>query len=118
MGNGFLPAGQVPANAPFHTRGSQAGARAFPALVPTDEDDPAMPEQKRAWEGLGRFDKPFLTVFGTGDPILGKADKPLQAQVPGARGQAHDRIRGGHFLREDQGPELARRIIALVGATS
>ncbi len=105
-------------DAPFHSRAAQAGARAFPALVPFAEDDPAMPEQRRAWAGLGRFEKPFLTVYGAGDPILGKADKPLQAHVPGAEGQPHERIPGGHFIQEDQGPELATRIIELVRTTS
>ena len=26
----------------------------------------------------------FLTLFGKNDPILGSADRPLQAHVPGA----------------------------------
>jgi haloalkane dehalogenase len=155
VANGFLPAGQQPANlafrawrafarwspvlpisrivdtgtrrklsraeraaydAPFPTRRHLAGARAFPMLVPTDADDPAMPAQQEAWAGLGHFERPFLTVFGTGDPILGRADKPFHAHVPGCAGQPHDRIPGGHFLQEDQGAELARRTIELVRA--
>ena len=59
----------------------------------------------------------FLTVFGTGDPILGRADRPLQAHVPGATGQPHARIRAGHFIQEDQGPELATRTVDLIRAT-
>jgi haloalkane dehalogenase len=96
-------------DAPFPTRRYQAAARAFPALVPTREQDPAVPANRRAWEALGRWDKPFLTLFGRNDPILGRGDRPLQAHVPGAKGQSHDRLRGGHFIQEDQGPELARR---------
>ena len=101
-------------DAPFPSAKHLAGARAFPALVPTRADDPAMPANRQAWAGLGRFDKPFLTVYGRKDPILGKADKPLQAQVPGATGMDHARVDGGHFVQEDQGLELARRIIGLV----
>jgi haloalkane dehalogenase len=98
-------------DAPFPSRRHLAGARAFPALVPTDPDDVAVPPNRAAWEALGRFDKPFLCVFGKNDPILGRGDKPLIAHVPGADGQPHDRIRGGHFIQEDCGPELARRMI-------
>lgn len=101
-------------DAPFPSGKHLAGARAFPRLVPTSQDDPAMPTNKLAWEGLGRFDKPFLTVFGRKDPILGKADAPLQEHVPGAKGMAHSRVDGSHFVQEDQGPELARRIVELV----
>lgn len=101
-------------DAPFPSAKHLAGARAFPALVPTRADDPAMPANRQAWAGLGCFEKPFLTVYGRKDPILGKADKPLQAQVPGATGMDHARVDGGHFVQEDQGPELARRIIGLV----
>ncbi len=105
-------------DAPFPTRRHLAGARAFPMLVPTSDDDPAMPANQRAWEGLGRFDKPFLTLYGRRDPILGGADKPLQKQVPGAAGQDHARLDGSHFVQEDCGPELARRIIDLVRSGS
>ncbi len=101
-------------DAPFPSAKHLAGARAFPALVPTRADDPAMPANLEAWAGLGRFEKPFLTVYGRKDPILGKADRPLQAQVPGASGMDHARVDGSHFVQEDQGPELARRIIGLV----
>ncbi|WP_183095268.1 haloalkane dehalogenase [Nocardioides stalactiti] len=99
-------------DAPYPSAKYQAGARAFPGLVPTDPDDVAVPANRAAWEVLGRWEKPFLCVYGANDPILGKADKPLIAHVPGAQGQPHDRIRGGHFVQEDAGPELARRIIA------
>ncbi len=114
----FATVNKVPAevragyDAPFPAKKYQAGARAFPQLVPTSPDDPAIPANRAAWDALGRWEKPFLAVFGANDPILGKADKPLIEQVPGAKGQPHDRIRGGHFIQEDCGPELARRILS------
>lgn len=98
-------------DAPFPSRKYKAGARAFPPLVPIKPDDPAAAVNRKAWAGLGRFEKPFLCVFGRNDPILGKLDQPLIDHVPGARGQPHDRIRGGHFIQEDQGEELAKRLI-------
>lgn len=98
-------------DAPFPDSRYMAGARAFPSLVPTRPSDPATPRNRKAWEGLARFERPFLCVFGRDDPILGKGDRPLIAHVPGATGQPHGRIRGGHFIQEDQGEELARRLI-------
>ena len=98
-------------DAPFPSARFQAGARALPRLVPTSEQDPAVPANRAAWESLGRWEKPMLAVFGRNDPILGRADRPLIAQIPGAAGQPHDRIRGGHFVQEDSGPELAERIL-------
>ena len=105
-------------DAPFPPRRHLAGARAFPKLVPTDADDPAMPAQREAWAALGRYDRPFLCLFGKLDPILGRGDGPLIAHVPGAEGQPHDRLVGGHFVQEDVGPELARGIVDLVARTS
>jgi haloalkane dehalogenase len=99
-------------DAPFPDKRYQAGARAFPQLVPTSPDDPAVPANRAAWEVLGRWDKPFLALFGAKDPILGKADQPLIRHVPGAAGQPHARLHGSHFVQEDCGPELAERILA------
>ena len=104
-------------DAPYPSSRYQAGARRFPALVPTDPENVAVPTNREAWAGLGRFDKPFLTLFGAGDPILGKADRPLQKHVPGAEGQPHDRVRGGHFVQEDAGVEIAERMVAWMAAT-
>jgi haloalkane dehalogenase len=99
-------------DAPFPSARYKAGARAFPGLVPTSPDDPAVPANRAAWERLGAWEKPFLTLFGRNDPILGRADRPLQEHVPGARNQPHDRVDGGHFVQEDAGPEIARRTVA------
>ena len=98
-------------DAPFPDKRYQAGARAFPQLVPTSPSDPAIPANRAAWEVLGHWEKPVLCVFGSRDPILGKADGPLIRHIPGAAGQPHARIEAGHFIQEDAGPELARRLL-------
>jgi len=98
-------------NAPFPDKRYQAGARAFPQLVPTSPSDPAVPANRAAWKALGQWEKPVLCVFGSRDPILGKADKPLIGHIPGAAGQPHARIVASHFIQEDSGPELARRLL-------
>lgn len=113
-----LKPGEVAAyDAPFPSAEYKAGARAFPRLVPTDENDPAVPANRAAWERLGRWQKPFLCVFGKNDPVLGRADAPLIAHIPGAKGQPHDRIWGGHFVQEDRGDELAKRLIEFIRST-
>src|SRR5262249_2813887 len=55
--------------APFPDEAFLAGARRFPTLVPIAPDDPAVPDNRRAWEALGRFGRPFLTAFTDGDPV-------------------------------------------------
>ncbi|MCH7779927.1 MAG: haloalkane dehalogenase [Acidobacteria bacterium] len=98
--------------APFPSRAYKTGARAFPRLVPTEPDDPAVPANRAAWEKLGQWRKPFLTAFGKRDPILGWADKILKRHIPGAQGQPHrDLPDASHFVQEDAGPELAQIII-------
>ena len=103
-------------DAPFPSRAYKAGARVFPSLVPTSESDPAVPANRAAWDVLGKWEKPFLTLFGKNDPILGRADVPLQEHVPGAKGQPHERFWGGHFVQEDRGDYLAEQIVKWLGS--
>lgn len=104
-------------DAPFPDERYKAGARQFPALVPVRPDDPASADNRAAWERLRAYTRPFLTVFGDSDPITRGADRALQKAIPGAAGQPHATIeRGGHFLQEDAGPELARAVAAFVAA--
>ncbi|MDB6122065.1 MAG: putative haloalkane dehalogenase [Pedosphaera sp.] len=107
----LTPAQIAAYDAPYPDNRYKAGARAFPYLVPMDESNPAVPANRAAWDQLGLWQKPFLTVFGKNDPMLGSADKPLQEHVPGARGQPHQRVWGGHFIQEDRGDELARIVL-------
>jgi haloalkane dehalogenase len=112
------PAERAAYDAPFPSAKYKAGARAFPRLVPTSLDDPAVPANRAAWERLGQWEKPFLTLFGKDDPILGRADKPLQDHVPGARNQPHARLSGSHFVQEDAGVEIAERTVAWMRSAS
>lgn len=99
-------------DAPFPGDTYLAGARQFPLLVPTTPDDPAAAANRRAWEVLRRWQKPFLCAFSDADPITRGGESYFQAQVPGAAGQPHTTIAGaGHFLQEDQGEELARVVV-------
>ncbi|MDX2059992.1 MAG: hypothetical protein SFV24_19435, partial [Gemmatimonadales bacterium] len=92
-------------------------ARAFPMLVPSTPEDPAVPANLAAWEVLRRWTKPFLTAFSDGDPIMAGGERVFQKLVPGTQGQPHVTITGaGHFLQEDQGPELARVVALFIRA--
>ena len=95
--------------APFPDESYKEGARAFPPLVPASADDPAAPANRKAWQVLESWDKPFLTAFSDSDPITAGGDRYLQSRIPGTKGQPHSTIRGaGHFLQEDKGEDLAR----------
>ena len=104
--------------APFPDERYKMGARMFPALVPTRPDDPASAANRAAWQGLLGFTRPFLTAFGDSDPITRGADRVLQGLIPGAAGQAHTTIgKGGHFIQEDAGEELATIVATFMAAT-
>ena len=72
-----------------------------------------------AWEALKQFDKPFLTIFGEYDMLVGstKVQNTLIENIPGAKGLAHDRIPAGHFIQESQGEEMAKRLIDFMADT-
>lgn len=106
-------------NAPFPPGADEekykAGARQFPMLVPTEPDNPASEANRRAWQVLYRWEKPFLTAFSDSDPVTRGADAVLQKLIPGAKGQPHVTIAGGgHFLQEDKGEELARVVVDFI----
>ncbi len=102
-------------DAPFPDESYKEGARQFPMLVPCRPDDPASDANRRAWDVLREFDKPFLCAFSDRDPITRGADQLFLDTVPGALGQGHTTITGaGHFLQEDKGAELASAVVDFV----
>jgi haloalkane dehalogenase len=104
-------------DAPFPSRTFMGGPRAFPGLVnqlPGTTD--------AAWAGLGEFEKPFLTIWGGNDPgNLGRPEvqQALLDHIPGTEGWDHIRLpEASHFLQDDQGEEIARRINEFIAVTS
>jgi haloalkane dehalogenase len=102
-------------DAPFPARITMAAPRTFPGLVNelggvTDS----------AWNGLESFEKPFLTIWAGNDPgQLGRPEvqQSLIDRIPGAQGQPHTRLpQASHFLQDDQGEEIARRMIDFITA--
>jgi len=99
-------------DAPFPDEPSKAGARAFPALVPVENGMDGIEQNRRAWEGLAAFDKPFLTLFGADDPVAGGLGEALSDRIPGAKGMPHEILKEcGHFCQEDRPTELAQGVI-------
>ena len=117
--NALAPEVVAAYDAPFPDERFKAGARQFPILVPISPDDPAVPANRKAWEVLRRWEKPFLTAFSDGDPVTKGGERLLQSAIQGARNQAHTTITGaGHFLQEDKGEELARVIVDFIRGNS
>jgi len=106
-------------DAPFPDETFKAGVRQFPLLVPTTPDDPASEANRLAWQTLQQFHKPFITAFSDSDPVTSGGDKIMQKLIPGCQGQAHTTIeKGGHFLQEDQGKQLAEVLLTFMNANS
>jgi haloalkane dehalogenase len=105
-------------DAPFPSDEYKAGARIFPTLVPTREEDPASKDNAEAWVTLSEFTKPFLLAFSDSDPISKGGDALFRAKIPGTNKQNHVTIQSaGHFLQEDKGPELAELINDFIANT-
>ena len=103
-------------DAPFPSRIYMAGTRVFPSLV-----NELGGENQNAWQALTQFEKPFLTIWATNDPgNLGRCETQnnLINNIPGTEGPDHTRLpEASHFLQDDQGAEIARRIVELLEST-
>jgi haloalkane dehalogenase len=100
-------------DAPFPSRIAMGGPRAFPGIV---NQLPGITQV--AWEGLYAFENPFLTIWGNNDPgNLGQPEiqQTLLDSIPGTAGWDHVRLEeASHFLQDDQGEEIARRVNAFI----
>jgi haloalkane dehalogenase len=105
-------------DAPFPDERHLAAARQFPVLIPITPGDPGAAINRATWQVLERWERPFLTAYGDGDPATRGWDAIFQRRVPGARGQPHATLaNAGHFLQEDAGPELAKLVVDFVERT-
>ena len=73
-----------------------------------------MAENKAAWAVLETFDKPFVTAFSDGDAVTRGGEAIFKAKVPGAAGQPHVILTGGHFLQEDSPQAIVALLNTLV----
>jgi haloalkane dehalogenase len=101
-------------DAPFPDETFKEGARQFPTLVPVTPEHPSVAENIEAWRVLERFDKPVLTAFSDGDAVTRGGEAVFQTRVPGAKGQPHVTLHGGHFVQEDCPDEIVAVIDGLI----
>ncbi len=129
VGTGFMPsvmmarsatvteAEAAAYDAPYPSRIHMAAIRTFPSLINTIGHAPT---NEAARAALDAFPRPVLGMFGLKDAIFGGPDTrdATRVRIAGAAGQPHhDYPDAGHFIREDEGPDLARRIADWIGAT-
>jgi haloalkane dehalogenase len=96
-------------DAPFPSPESKAGARAFPAILPTRPEDPGADAGRRTLEALREDRRPMLLLWADSDPVLPPATGEAFAD---ALGRERPRIVAGasHFLQEDRGEEIGALI--------
>lgn len=115
-----LPASQAPFvgayEAPFPSARYKAGAATWPLLVPSRPDDPVAEVMARAREALAAWDGPCLLVWSREDPILGGAWTTFERIVPTASRPVF--VRGGHFLQDKYGAEIAGHVVRFVAGGS
>lgn len=113
------PADEVVAayEAPFPTPESKAGARAFPALIPTEPDAPGAAEGRRVADALREDERPALVLWADGDQAL-----PLSVgeQVSERLNYPAPRVieNASHFLHEDAGEEVGTILAEWLGEAS
>jgi haloalkane dehalogenase len=95
--------------APFPSVASKAGARAFPLMLPRSPEDPGAEAGQRVLDALKTDERPILMLWADSDPVL-----PLSTGERFAAAIGHEPPRvienASHFLQEDAGPEIGRRI--------
>jgi len=103
-------------DAPFSAAEAKTGVLMFPEQVPTEPDHPSARTMLEVREKLRSWDRPALVFFGDSDPIFSpRVAERLAELIPGA--ELQEPIAGaGHFLQEDAGEEVGRRIAAWLSA--
>ena len=94
---------------PFPNPESKAGARAFPLMLPTSPDDPGAAEGRAVLEQLRDDQRPMLMLWADSDPVL---DLETGRRFAAAINRPEPEVieNASHFLQEDQGELIGRRI--------
>ena len=95
--------------APFPEPAAKAGARAFPLMLPTSPEMPGAAAGKRTLEALRDDPRPKLCLWADADPIIPFAVGERFAAAIGAEPPLKIE-NASHFLQEDAGEEIGRRI--------
>ncbi len=114
-----LSAAEIAAyDAPFPDETYKEGARQFPILVPITPEHASVSQNIEAWEALERFEKPVVTAFSDGDAVTRGGEAAFQSRIPGAKGQPHVTLQGGHFVQEDSPNDIVAVIDGLIRAAA
>lgn len=101
-------------DAPFPDESYEAGPRELPMLIPAKPNDPESAPNRRVWDVLGRWEKPFVTLYSDSDPVFGGADRLFHQAVPGAKGTPNiAAAHVGRFLAEDRSELVVDAIVGL-----
>jgi pimeloyl-ACP methyl ester carboxylesterase len=90
---------------------ADVGPRAFPSMV-----NQCGARNAVAWGGLAPFTRSFLHIRGTRDLQFGTQemqDEMVDA-IPGARGQPHTALDGGHYIQDNQGEAVASLLVDFI----
>ena len=94
--------------APFPSFIYMAGPRTLPSM-----NAGITGQTLKAIDGLKKFKKPFLSLIGLQDKLLGtpRIQNRWIKIVPGAKGQDHEQFKeANHFIQEDIGEKMADRM--------
>jgi haloalkane dehalogenase len=97
-------------DAPFPDARSKAGARAFPLMLPTDPGAPGAEAGQRVLDALKSDTRPKLFLWADSDPIIPVKVGERFAATLGSEGQLEIVENASHFLQEDAGERIGRRI--------
>lgn len=103
-------------DAPFPSPESKAGARAFPLMLPTSPEMPGAEAGQRVLEALREDRSPTLLLWADSDPVLTPETGRRFASALGAP-EPETIENASHFLQEDAGEEIGRRIAAWLTAS-
>lgn len=104
-------------DAPYPEESYKTGPRRFPMILPITPDMESVPENLAAWEDLGAWRKPLLTLFSASFQGTAMGPEKLLAHIPGAAGQDHALLdEAGFYIIEDQPENLSSRLLNFVGS--
>jgi haloalkane dehalogenase len=96
-------------DAPFPEPAAKQGARAFPLFLPTSPDMPGAAEGRRTLEAMVESDRPALLLWADSDPVLTlELGHALAKRIGWPEPEVIENA--SHFLQEDQGEVIGRRI--------
>ena len=99
-------------DAPFPVPESRVGIVQFPEQVPTSADHPNAARMLEVREELRTLDRPALVLFSDSDPIFSRRAAEVMAELLPDAELDPPVVAAGHFLQEDQGEAIGRRIAA------